>query len=90
MRSPPDFIGPVNIGNPHELTVMELARRIIDLTGSRSEIKSMPVPTDDPRQRQPDISLARTKLDWQPRVPLEEGLMQTISYFESRLQRSPA
>ena len=90
MHSPADFTGPVNLGNPHELTIAELAHRIIDLTGSRSEIRSLPVPPDDPRQRQPDIALARTRLDWQPRVPLEEGLKQTISYFESRLQRKPA
>jgi UDP-glucuronate decarboxylase len=90
MHSPEDFTGPVNLGNPHELTIGELAHRIIDLTGSRSEIRSLPVPADDPRQRQPDISLARARLDWQPRVPLEEGLKQTIHYFESRLHREPA
>jgi UDP-glucuronate decarboxylase len=85
MQSPPEFTGPVNLGNPHEMSVMELARRIIDLTGSRSKIVSMPMPEDDPRQRQPDISLAKRTLDWAPKVPVEEGLKLTIAYFEATL-----
>jgi UDP-glucuronate decarboxylase len=85
MQSPPEFTGPVNLGNPHEMSVMELARRIIDLTGSRSKVVSMPMPEDDPRQRQPDISLAKRALDWAPKVPVEEGLKLTIAYFEETL-----
>jgi UDP-glucuronate decarboxylase len=85
MQSPPEFTGPVNLGNPHEMSVMELARLIIDLTGSRSKIVSMPMPEDDPRQRQPDISLAKRTLDWAPKVPVEEGLKLTIAYFEETL-----
>ncbi len=72
---------PVNIGNPAEMTVLEFAREIIRLTGSRSEITYRPLPEDDPKVRQPDISLARKLLGWEPRVPLEEGLRRTIAYF---------
>ncbi len=76
------FTGPVNAGNPGEFTMLELAEKILQITGSRSEIVFQPLPKDDPKQRQPDISLARAELDWQPEVHLEEGLKRTIPYFE--------
>ena len=85
MRSPDDFVGPVNVGNPTEFTIEELARKVIDLTGSRSEIVSEPLPQDDPTQRQPDIGLARAKLGWEPKVQLDEGLRHTIAYFDELL-----
>jgi len=81
MESPNDFTGPVNLGNPNEFSIVELAQKVIALTGSRSEIVRRPLPEDDPKQRQPDISLARERLCWTPRVPLEEGLPHTIAYF---------
>mgnify|MGYP000322707238 CR=1 FL=1 len=77
-----DETGPVNIGNPAEMTVLDLARRIIELTGSKSPIVFKPLPIDDPKVRQPDITLARTRLGWEPQVPLEEGLRETIRYFK--------
>lgn len=80
-----DFIGPVNIGNPEEFSVLELARRVIDLTGSLSKIHHLPLPEDDPVQRCPDISLAKKRLRWNPRTPLDEGLHQTILYFREVL-----
>lgn len=80
-----DFIGPVNIGNPDEFTILELAEKVIELTGSRSKIVHKPLPADDPTQRKPDITLAKEKLGWQPKVKLEEGLKQTIAYFDSLL-----
>jgi UDP-glucuronate decarboxylase len=83
MDSPDGFIGPVNIGNPGEYTILQLAQEIIRLTNSTSELVYMPLPEDDPIQRQPDISLAKQKLNWGPTVPLEEGLKKTIAYFES-------
>ncbi len=83
MASRDEFTGPVNIGNPGEYTIMQLAREIIRLTGSRSGIIMKPLPSDDPMQRQPDISLARKELDWEPKVQLEEGLLRTIEYFRS-------
>ncbi|NHC45924.1 UDP-glucuronic acid decarboxylase family protein [Motilibacter aurantiacus] len=75
--------GPVNVGNPHELSMLDLARWIRDLTGSSSEIEFVPRPQDDPSVRQPDITLARQALDWEPRVPIEEGLRQTIEWFRA-------
>jgi UDP-glucuronate decarboxylase len=81
METPDEFTGPVNLGNPTEFTVEQLARKVIELTGSRSRIIHEPLPTDDPRQRQPDISLARRTLNWQPRIDLERGLQATIDYF---------
>jgi UDP-glucuronate decarboxylase len=78
--------GPVNIGNPAEFSIRELAEIVIDLTGSRSKIVSRPLPADDPRQRQPDISLARKVLDWTPRTSLKDGLVRTIAYFEDQLK----
>lgn len=89
MRTPNDFIGPVNIGNPVELTMLELAQKIIELTGSRSKITHLPLPQDDPIKRQPDISLAKEKLNgWEPKVQLEEGLTKTIAYFDELLKIS--
>ncbi len=82
METPENFIGPVNIGNPGEFTIRELAEKIIKLTGSKSKIIHLPLPDDDPTQRQPDISLAREKLNWRPTVKLEDGLVKTIKYFE--------
>jgi UDP-glucuronate decarboxylase len=83
MNGPDDFHGPVNIGNPVEFTMLELAKLVIELTGSRSRLVYKPMPTDDPSQRQPDISLAKAKLDWEPKVPLREGLTRTIAYFRA-------
>ncbi len=77
-----DFAGPVNIGNPIEFTILELARKVIEITGSKSSIVYQPLPEDDPIQRQPDITLAKNKLDWEPKIQLEEGLKKTIPYFE--------
>jgi UDP-glucuronate decarboxylase len=85
MKSPDDFIGPVNVGNPTEFTIEELARKVIDLTGSRSKIVREPLPQDDPMQRQPDIGLARGNLGWEPKVQLDEGLRHTIAYFDELL-----
>jgi UDP-glucuronate decarboxylase len=83
MSTREDFTGPVNLGNPVEFTIMELAEKIIQLTNSRSKIIRMPLPPDDPTQRQPDIWLARKELDWEPKIPLEDGLKRTIEYFTS-------
>jgi UDP-glucuronate decarboxylase len=84
-----DFTGPVNIGNPHEFTMIELAERIIALTNSKSKLVREPLPVDDPRQRQPDITLARSELKWEPKVQLDEGLLKTIEYFDQFLRREP-
>lgn len=83
MNSPSDFTGPVNIGNPKEFTMLELAEKIIELTGSKSKLKFQDLPEDDPLQRQPIIDLAKSKLNWSPEVDLNEGLGKTISYFNS-------
>ena len=88
MESPPGFIGPINIGNPCEFTILELAEMIIQLTGSKSKIKFLPLPQDDPRQRKPDIDLAKTELNWQPKIQLEDGLSKTIAYFETQLREN--
>jgi len=80
-----DHPGPINIGNPNEFTMLELAEQIIDLTGSSSKISHLPLPQDDPKQRQPDISLAKAELDWEPKTELREGLASTIAYFEKEL-----
>ncbi|UCH62831.1 MAG: SDR family oxidoreductase [Fidelibacterota bacterium] len=90
MNTPEDFTGPVNLGNPKEITIMELAEKILRLTGSSSTIDHLPPPADDPIQRQPDIALAKDKLDWQPTVSLDKGLGHTISFFESILSRESA
>ncbi len=83
MDTPDDFLGPVNLGNPREFTILELAERLIRLTGSRAKIVFRPLPQDDPVQRKPDIRLARETLAWQPKIPLEEGIEKTIAYFRS-------
>jgi UDP-glucuronate decarboxylase len=83
MNSREDFTGPVNIGNPNEFTMIELAEKVIKLTGSHSKIIHMPLPSDDPTQRQPNISLAKKELGWEPKVMLDEGLVKTIDYFKS-------
>ena len=87
MKSPDDLTGPVNLGNPGEFTMIELAEAIRDLAGSRSPLVHKPLPQDDPRQRQPDIRLAKQHLGWEPRVPLREGLQPTIAYFEQLLRK---
>ncbi len=81
-----DYDGPVNLGNPQEMSVLDFAKLVISLTGSRSRIAFRPLPADDPQVRQPDIRLARRVLEWQPQVPLETGLRQTIAYFRDRLE----
>ena len=83
MKSPAEFIGPVNAGNPNEFTMLELAEKILTLTNSKSKLVTLPLPSDDPKQRQPEISLAKEKLDWAPKVSLEDGLKETINYFRS-------
>jgi len=88
MNGPEDFIGPVNLGNPDEFTIQELAEVIIELTGSKSQLVHRPLPADDPTRRRPDITLAREKLSWTPAVPLREGLAQTIKWFQAiRLEK---
>ena len=86
MATPDDFTGPINIGNPTEFTIRQLAEEVISLTGSKSRLIFKPLPVDDPKQRQPDISLAKKTIDWSPSVELESGLEKTISYFRAQLQ----
>jgi UDP-glucuronate decarboxylase len=86
METPDDITGPINIGNPAEFSIRELAEIVIDVTGSRSKIVGRPLPADDPRQRQPDITKARKLLGWAPQTPLKEGLVRTIAYFENLLK----
>lgn len=86
MNNDKDFIGPVNLGNPSERTILNLAEIIIRLTNSNSKLKFMPLPQDDPVQRQPDISLAKEKLNWMPQTDIESGLKKTIDYFEEKLR----
>lgn len=86
MATPDEFTGPVNLGNPGEFTILELASKIIDLTNSKSELVYKPLPSDDPTQRQPNIDLAREKLGWEPEIQLDTGLKKTIPYFESLLK----
>ncbi len=83
MNTRNDFIGPVNIGNPHEFTILELAEKVIKLTDSNSKIIHKPLPSDDPLMRKPNISLAKKELDWEPKIQLETGLIKTIDYFKS-------
>ncbi|MDI9408712.1 MAG: SDR family oxidoreductase [Candidatus Pacebacteria bacterium] len=85
MNSPDGFVGPVNLGNPVEISVRTLAERVIALTGSRSKLVYQPLPVDDPKQRCPDITLARRTLDWEPRVDLDTGLSRTIDYFKGKV-----
>jgi len=85
MGSPDDVTGPINLGNPNEFSIRELAERVVALIASRSKIEYRPLPMDDPRQRQPDISRARKTLGWEPRIRLEEGLEKTVAYFHDLL-----
>ena len=85
MRSPGDFLGPVNLGNPDEFTMIELAEMVLRVTGSGSRLVRAPLPQDDPRRRKPDISLARSALGWEPRVRLEQGIARTVAYFDQLL-----
>lgn len=85
MASRDEFTGPVNIGNPNEFTIFELAEKVIELTGSKSKIVKMPLPPDDPMQRQPDITLAKNELGWSPGIEMVEGLLKTIEYFRGTL-----
>lgn len=87
MMDTPDFVGPVNLGNPNEVTVMELGKRVIEMVaGTKSQITKKPLPSDDPQRRKPDISLAKAKLGWEPKISLEEGLSRTIKDFSERLR----
>ncbi len=88
MATPDHVTGPINMGNPDEFTIAELAQKVIDLTGSRSKVVHEPLPEDDPAQRRPDISLAKETLGWEPRVGLEDGLKKTIAYFNRLLTES--
>ena len=88
MATPNSFIGPVNIGNPNEFTILELAQTVIKLTNSKSKLIFKPLPMDDPQQRRPDISLAKEKLNWSPKIELEEGLKKTINYFENLIRKN--
>jgi len=88
MNSPAGVTGPINIGNPHEFTVMQLARKIIEITNSPSQIVFRPLPQDDPVQRRPDIELARRELGWEPKIELDEGLKKTIAYFSGMIQNN--
>ena len=85
MNTEDEFTGPVNLGNPGEFTMLELANLVLELTGSKSDIVFSTLPKDDPRKRKPNITLAKTKLDWEPTIPLREGLLKTIDYFRSIL-----
>ncbi|MEE2981686.1 MAG: UDP-glucuronic acid decarboxylase family protein [Pseudomonadota bacterium] len=88
MESGPEITGPVNLGNPHEFTISELAGLVVEMTGSKTRVINKPLPTDDPKQRQPDITCAKEILGWTPRVELREGLPRTIQYFEDLISRS--
>lgn len=87
MDSPAELTGPMNLGNPNEFTMLELAENVLKLTGGKSKIAFKPLPEDDPRQRQPDISLAREKINWEPKIQLVEGLERTIHYFKNELAK---
>ena len=88
METEKEFTGPMNIGNPLEFTILQLAKKVIELTGSRSAIVHKPLPSDDPTQRRPDISLAHDKLHWSPQITLEQGLRKTIEYFEELIVKN--
>ena len=87
MESPDEVTGPINLGNPDEFTIAELARIVIELTGSRSTLVKKPLPSDDPKQRCPDITRARTVLNWTPTIKLQQGLVRTIGYFDQQLKK---
>ena len=90
MATGPDEAGPINLGNPGEFTIRQLAELVIELTGARSKLVFRPLPSDDPKQRQPDISRAEAALGWRPQVALRDGLARTIAYFEAQLRgRTP-
>jgi dTDP-glucose 4,6-dehydratase len=82
-----DYTKPVNLGNPHEMSIIELAKKIVELTGSRSKIEYRPLPKDDPKVRRPDITLAKKVLKWEPKVSFEEGIRETIHYFRQKMGR---
>jgi len=88
MNSAPEVTGPINLGNPVEFTIRELAEHVIELTGSSSELVQKPLPVDDPKQRQPNISKARDTLGWEPNIPLKDGLVRTVAYFDELLSAS--
>jgi UDP-glucuronate decarboxylase len=90
MESPDDVTGPINLGNPVEFTIRQLAEQVVALTGSKSKIEFRPLPADDPKQRQPDITRARKTLGWEPKVPLEEGLKKTVAYFDDLVSKGLA
>jgi len=90
METNDETVGPVNLGNPEEFTIRQLAEIVVEITGSVSKIVHRPLPTDDPKQRQPDISKAQELLEWRPTVPLREGLTKTAAYFEDLLAKEPA
>lgn len=85
MATPADVSGPINLGNPTEFTMLELAREVLQLSGSTSCLRYLPLPSDDPRRRQPDITLAKDQLGWEPRTSLAQGLIPTIAYFRGEL-----
>ncbi len=85
MNTGDDFTGPINIGNPGEFTMLELAQVVLDVTGSKSELRFLPLPSDDPKQRQPDIALAKSVLDWEPKVKLRDGIKRTVDYFRQKV-----
>jgi len=87
MESPDEITGPINIGNPEEFTISQLATQVLELTQSKSKLEFFPLPEDDPKQRKPDISLAKDLLNWVPKINLQEGLAQTIRYFERTLHK---
>lgn len=89
MNNEQGFVGPVNIGNPGEFTILELAQLVLEMTGSSSELSFRPLPQDDPLQRKPDITLAKKELQWEPGIPLQEGLEKTIAYFREELVKHP-
>jgi UDP-glucuronate decarboxylase len=84
----PGFPGPINLGNPEEFSMIELAQLVLKVTGSQSKLVFLPIPLDDPKQRKPDISLARELLNWEPKIKLEQGVIQTVNYFKSILFES--
>ncbi|MBO4631872.1 MAG: SDR family oxidoreductase [Lentisphaeria bacterium] len=90
MATPDDVTGPVNLGNPGEFTILQLAEQVIELTNSKSKLIRLPLPSDDPKQRKPDITKAKTLLNWSPETPLREGLIKTIEYFDDLLKKDPA
>ncbi len=89
MMNQDQSIGPINLGNPNEFTILDLAQLVIHKLGSRNKVEQKPLPQDDPKQRQPDITLARTLLNWEPKIMLDQGLSRTIDYFKAKLAVPP-